>query len=113
MTTHHTTKATRRLNPPTYKKHPPIYYTVRTVVRAVFVATLALVMFTIGKALATDPYGYKCDGTTAVAADGDSLWSLAQKHCTGHIGQAVTELVKVYGTQIDYGQRITLDGERK
>lgn len=97
----------------THKKHPPIYYTVRTVVRSVFIITVALLMFVIGKALAADPYGYKCDGTTVMANDGDSLWSLAQKHCVGHIGQAVADLVNVHGETIRYGQYITLNGEKK
>lgn len=97
----------------THKKHPPIYYTVRTVVRSVFIIIITLAMFAIGKALASEPYGYKCDGTTVMVTEGASLWSLAEKHCTGHIGQAVDDLVNTHGVTIHYGQYITLNGERK
>lgn len=97
----------------THKAHPPIYYTVRTVVRSVFVITITLLAFFFGKAVASDPYTYKCDGAVVMANDGDSLWSLAEKHCTGHVGQAVDDLVKVHGETLRYGQYIKLDGERK
>lgn len=97
----------------THKQHPPVYYTVRTVVRSVFIITVTLVMFAIGKTLAADPYGYKCDGATVMVTEGASLWSLAQKHCTGHIGQAVDDLVNTHGVTVHYGQYITLNGERE
>jgi len=97
----------------THTQHPPVYYTVRTIVRAVFVISIALIAFFIGKAIASNPYTYKCDGTIAMANVGDSLWSLAEKHCTGHIGQAVDDLVNEYGARVHYGQYIKLNGERK
>ena len=97
----------------THKAHPPIYYTVRTVVRTALIVSIALLAFFIGRAMASDPYEYECNGKTVMADNGDSLWSLAQENCTGHIGKAVHDLVKVYGVQVKYGEYVTLDGERK
>lgn len=97
----------------THKAHPPIYYTVRTIVRSVFIITVTLLAFLFGKAVASDPYGYKCDGAVVMVSEGDSLWSIASEHCTGHIGQAVDDLVNVHGETVRYGDYITLNGERK
>jgi len=87
--------------------HTPTYYRIRTAVRIAFLAGVALTAFTIGKVLASEPYPYKCDGTTVVVVGGDTLWSLAEQHCKGHTGHAVHRLVATYGTDIHAGDTIS------
>lgn len=97
----------------THTYHTPTYYRVRTVVRCAFVAGVALVSFAVGKALATNPHEYQCDGSAVVATAGDTLWSLADKHCTGHVGSAVDSLHAQYG-DLSQGEVISFAiGERR
>jgi hypothetical protein len=77
------------------------------------IISITLLAFFVGRAMASDPYGYECNGKTVMAGSGDSLWSLAQENCTGHIGKAVHDLAKVHGVQVGYGEYVTLDGERE
>lgn len=95
----------------THTYHTATYYRIRTAVRLAFLAGVALTAFTIGKALASEPYPYKCDGTTVVVAGGDTLWSLAEEHCEGHTGHAVDRLVATYGTDIHPGDTLSFSIE--
>lgn len=88
--------------------HTPTYYRVRTLVRCAFLAGVALTAFLVGKALASDPYPYECDSSAVVVTAGDTLWSLAEKHCTGHTGAATDALVARYGTDVQVGDIISL-----
>lgn len=88
--------------------HTPTYYRVRTLVRCAFLAGVAMSAFLFGRALAHDPHTFECDGTQAVAVLGDTLWSLAEKHCSGHIGSAVDTLHATYG-DLSYGETVSLD----
>jgi len=89
----------------------PTYYRIRTVVRFAFLAGVALAAFLIGKAFAGDPYTYRCDGSVIVAVAGDTLWSLAQEHCEGHIGHAVHDLYEIHA-DLSVGELVTLNGSR-
>lgn len=93
--------------------HTPTYYRVRTLVRCAFVTGVALLAFSIGKALAQDPYTYECDGSAVVVAAGDTLWSLTDEHCKGHIGHAVYDISKVYDSQVQVGDIISFSFSRK
>ena len=93
--------------------HTNTYYTIRTLVRCLFIIAVALASFIFGKAVAQDPYAYKCTQGAVTIQSGDTLWSLAQKHCTGHIGQATDDLVNKYGTDLQVGDIIAVAGERK
>lgn len=90
----------------------PTYYRIRTAVRCAFLAGVALTAFLAGKALADDPYAYRCDGSAIVVASGDTLWSLAQQHCEGHVGHAVHDIAKVRGDQVQVGDVISFAMER-
>lgn len=92
--------------------HTPTYYRVRSVVRFLFVATIATGAYLVGREIVDSTLDYKCDGTSVVVASGDTLWSIAQEHCEGHTGQAVYDLVGIYGTTLYAGQTISLDIER-
>lgn len=91
----------------------PTYYRIRTTVRATFLAGVALTAFLVGKSIAGDPYQYSCDGSAVIVASGDTLWSLAKQHCTGHVGHAVHDLAKVHGDQVQVGDIISFAIERK
>jgi hypothetical protein len=49
---------------------------------------------------------YRCAEAQHVVVEGDSLWSIASRHCTGDMRDAVDELVSRYGTLITPGQVI-------
>lgn len=93
--------------------HTPTYYRVRSLVRFAFVAGVAVIAFSVGRAIANDPYQYRCDGSAVIVNAGDTLWSLAQKHCEGHTGHAVHDLAKVHGDQVRVGEIISFATERK
>lgn len=90
----------------------PTYYRIRTAVRATFLAGVAVTAFIAGNALAGDPYSYRCDGSAVVVTTGDTLWSLAQQHCEGHVGHAVHDIAKVRGDQVQVGDVISFAMER-
>lgn len=89
-------------------QHTPTYYRIRTAVRCAFLIGVALVAFMTGKALAGNPYSFRCDGSAVVANTGDTMWSLAYDHCEGHTGAAVDTLVQRYGTTLQVGDIISL-----
>ena len=51
---------------------------------------------------------YSCDGSTVIAVYGDTLWSLAQQHCSGHIGTAVDTLYSTY-SELSHGEAVSFD----
>ena len=92
--------------------HTITYYRVRTAVRFAFAGALTLSAFLVGRAVATDEYAYKCDGSAVVAVHGDTLWSLAEEHCTGHVGSAVDTLYAKHG-DLTHGEVVSFAMERK
>lgn len=51
---------------------------------------------------------FKCDGTAVMVESGDSLWTIADSHCTGSIQAAVDAMVSDYGPDIVPGQLVWL-----
>lgn len=51
---------------------------------------------------------YKCEQGAHVAQEGDSLWRIAERFCTGEIDSAVSDMVAVHGSSIRVGQQVTL-----
>lgn len=51
---------------------------------------------------------FTCDPTEHIVQYGDTLWAIAEKYCDGNIQHATDKLVRVYGTNIQLGERIYL-----
>ena len=51
---------------------------------------------------------YQCEQVAHVAQEGDSLWRIAERFCTGEIDSAVDAMAAVHGTSIRIGQQVTL-----
>lgn len=53
---------------------------------------------------------YHCDngGLAVVVNEGDTLWGIAEKYCTGSTVTAVDDLYKIYGSTLHPGQTIHL-----
>jgi hypothetical protein len=53
---------------------------------------------------------YHCDngGLAVVVSEGDTLWGIAEKYCTGSTVTAVDDLHKVYGSTLHRGEIIHL-----
>ena len=50
---------------------------------------------------------YTCQDVTVTVTSGDTLWSIAEGHCSGEIRAAVHDLVAQYGNQINPGMEIS------
>jgi hypothetical protein len=48
-----------------------------------------------------------------MAEANDTVWSMAEANCDGHIGQAVDDIVKQYGIDLSIGEVITFTMEGK
>lgn len=92
--------------------HTNTYYVTRSAVRFAFVCTIALLAFVIGREVTTNTYQYSCDGQEVTAVLGDTLWSLAEQHCTGHIGSAVDDLYDEH-KELQYGDKVIFNRKRK
>lgn len=51
---------------------------------------------------------YQCQDVAHIAAEGDSLWSIAERYCTGKITAAVDAMSAKYGTSIRVTQQVEL-----
>lgn len=53
---------------------------------------------------------YHCDngGLAVVVSEGNTLWGIAEKYCTGSAVTAVDDLYKIYGSTLYPGQTIHL-----
>lgn len=56
---------------------------------------------------------YQCSQATIIVKDGETIWNIAERECTGNTTRAVDYLVDKYGTTIYAGQAIQLptDGD--
>jgi hypothetical protein len=73
--------------------------------------TLALVgALAAGGLLAAEVFtpDYSCDGTVVIVQEGDTLWRLAEQHCTGDVRAAADALVEKYGTDVRPTQEVRL-----
>jgi hypothetical protein len=72
---------------------------------------LALVgALTAGGLLAVEVFtpDYSCGGTVVIVQEGDTLWRLAEQHCTGDVRAAADALVDKYGVDIRPTQEVRL-----
>lgn len=69
---------------------------------------IAAVAAGIALALWMDSGRMHCDNTSVIVAEGDTLWSIAEKHCTGQVQKAVDNLFATYGADIRPLQEIDL-----
>lgn len=60
---------------------------------------------TLGEKISND---FTCDVTPHKVEQGDTLWSIAESKCEGHIQRATNILVDVYGTTIQAGWYVYL-----
>lgn len=51
---------------------------------------------------------FTCNQVTVTVQFGDTLWAIAERHCTGNIQVATAVLVEKYGSAIDRGDVIQL-----
>jgi hypothetical protein len=93
--------------------HSNTYYIIRSSVRTTLLVAVVLSAFFIGKALSQNDLAYSCNGKSVMAEANDTVWSMAEANCEGHIGQAVDDIVKQYGIDVSIGEVITFTMERK
>ena len=51
---------------------------------------------------------YSCDGAVVIVQEGDTLWRLAEQHCTGDVRAAAYTLFDKYGPGIRPTQEVRL-----
>ena len=88
------------------KKHPKRVYVVRRALVLLMAAFFAVVGHGMYQDL-TSP-AYECKQAPVVVRSGDTLWSIAEKRCTGDLLEVRHELVQSYGTEIQPGQIVQL-----
>lgn len=55
---------------------------------------------------------YECDGQSVNAKQGETLWSIHERHCTGNISQAVDDYIKAHGVvYLQVGDTVQLEGK--
>ncbi len=84
------------------------YYTTRRYVRLSLAVSVIALWLGAMMNLSRDGSRYSCDGSTVIAVYGDTLWSLAQKHCSGHIGMAVDALYSTHA-ELSHGEAVSFD----
>ncbi|CAB4156593.1 hypothetical protein UFOVP658_79 [uncultured Caudovirales phage] len=92
----------------THRYHSRGYYITRRYVRLSLALSVIVLWLGAMMTLSRGDSTYSCDGSTVVAVYGDTLWSLAQQHCTGHIGVAVDTLYSTY-SELSHGEAISFD----
>jgi hypothetical protein len=58
---------------------------------------------------------YDCNGpTNIVAMNGDTMWAIAHRSCTGHVGNAVHNIIQLNGNTslLQPGQVVYLPGRK-
>lgn len=87
-------------------KHPKRVYVVRRVLALVLAVFLIAAAYGVYQEL-TAP-AYECQQAPVVVRQGDTLWGIAEKRCTGDLLEVRYELTQSYGTEIQPGQVIQL-----
>ncbi len=65
-------------------------------------------LFTM-RACIEEQESFSCDGATVVVQQGDDVWGLIEKHCTGNLESARSHIVtSIGGTSIRPGQVIVM-----
>lgn len=79
-----------------------------------FAIIVIIALALIATHIANQP-DYKCSQATIIVRDGDTLWRIAERECSGEITKVTDYLVDKYGTTIYAGQAIQLpiDGESR
>ena len=88
------------------KKHPKRVYVVRRILVLVLAVFLIAAIYGMYQEL-TSP-AYECQQAPVVVMQGDDLYGIAEKRCTGDLLEVRHELVQSYGTVIQPGQVIQL-----
>ena len=84
------------------------YYTTRRYVRLSLATSVIALWLGAMIAISRDDGRYSCDGSTVIAVYGDTLWSLAQQHCSGHIGTVVDALYSTHA-ELSHGEAVSFD----
>jgi len=70
---------------------------------------IACVVTALGVLALTGNENYTCPDMTVVVTYGDTLWSIAEQHCTGNLQSAVDDLVDTHKTtSLQVGDIVTL-----
>ncbi len=81
------------------------------VITTIIIATTSLFTL-VGLASLTGNDDYSCTDTTVIVTYGDTLWSIAETHCTGNLQSAVDHLVDTYSTSLQVGDTIELGKDK-
>ena len=74
-------------------------------IRAILVLVALIAMY----ASIQDQESFSCDGSTVVVQQGDDVWGLIEKHCTGEFELARSHIVaSIGGASIRPGQVIVM-----
>lgn len=84
------------------------YYRIRTLVRFLFWGSLTLSFVWLVNNSIRNWDNYDCQANTITAQPFDSLWSIAEKNCSGNIRKTVWDLEIKYGNNLQVGQVINL-----
>ena len=79
---------------------------------ATIVIAITSLLALVGLAGLTGDSDYSCNDTTVIVTYGDTLWSIAEAHCTGNLQVAVDDLVDTYSTSLQVGDVITLGKDK-
>jgi nucleoid-associated protein YgaU len=83
--------------------------------KQVLAITCTILAIMLGFNEVKNAQSFDCDGpTTVIATHGDTMWAIAQRYCTGHVGNATHNIIQLNGntSQLQPGQVIFLP-ERK
>jgi len=81
----------------------------RVYLRRRITVVIVLLAAVFGLIKVVDSPQYSCDVDNATAIWGDSLWSIAERHCSGNVGAAVEDMIGLNrGVRIQAGQVVDL-----
>jgi hypothetical protein len=81
---------------------------IKYVIRRTWVA-LALTALVITAMWSLTTPAYSCRNVVHIVGEGESLWSIAELHCSGDIREVVYNLSQKYGMTVHPGQQIEID----
>lgn len=76
--------------------------------RRIMVALVASLFFYLVVKDVSQETPAKCDGALHIVTSGETIWSVAQQHCTDGVMTAIRQLVDEYGVIIMPGDRLQL-----